>query len=202
MPYRKNADENAPSRKYFSAASCDSSRRRRASPHIKYSGSESTSSATNIVSRSFGRGEEHHPAEGEHASAGTSRFGDAGLVALLARRCPGSADACGVNASRPLARDSRRSTFGADRGARRSARRRGSPTSSSVPCRNSAGRRRPRRPPRRSARADADPRPTITTATKAATRPPEAQHELRRVTHCRVAGRPRRARPRRRRRTR
>ena len=37
----------------MTAASCDSSRRRRASPHIRYSGRESTSSATNIVSRSF-----------------------------------------------------------------------------------------------------------------------------------------------------
>jgi hypothetical protein len=51
-PKRKNADEKAPSRKYFSAASWDSSRRRRASPHSRYSGSEKTSSATNSVSRS------------------------------------------------------------------------------------------------------------------------------------------------------
>ena len=44
---------NAPSRKYFSAASCDSSRRRRDRPAIRYSGSDSTSSATNISSRLF-----------------------------------------------------------------------------------------------------------------------------------------------------
>ena len=37
----------------MTAASCDSSRRRRASPHIRYSGRLSTSSAMNIVSRSF-----------------------------------------------------------------------------------------------------------------------------------------------------
>ena len=33
--YRKNAEANAPSRKYLTAASWDSSRRRRASPHIR-----------------------------------------------------------------------------------------------------------------------------------------------------------------------
>src|SRR5208283_4921088 len=56
MPNRKKAEENAPSRKYFMAASCESSRRRRASPHSRYSGSDSTSSATNMVSRSFEAG--------------------------------------------------------------------------------------------------------------------------------------------------
>ena len=45
-------EEKAPSRKYFIAASWLSSRRRRARPHSRYSGSESTSSATNMVSRS------------------------------------------------------------------------------------------------------------------------------------------------------
>ena len=34
-PNRKNADEKAPSRKYLSAASCEMSRRRRASPDIR-----------------------------------------------------------------------------------------------------------------------------------------------------------------------
>ena len=43
---------NDPSRKYLSAASWLSSRRRRAKPHIRYSGSERTSSPTNIVMRS------------------------------------------------------------------------------------------------------------------------------------------------------
>ena len=37
----------------MTAASCESSRRRRASPHMRYSGRLSTSSATNIVSRSL-----------------------------------------------------------------------------------------------------------------------------------------------------
>src|SRR5215471_16034255 len=52
-PNRKNAEEYAPSRKYFIAASCDSRRRRRAMPHSRYSGRDSTSSAMNIVSRSL-----------------------------------------------------------------------------------------------------------------------------------------------------
>ncbi len=61
MPNRKNAEENAPSRKYFMAASCESSRRRRASPHSRYSGSDSTSSATNMVSRSLDAGNSSMP---------------------------------------------------------------------------------------------------------------------------------------------
>ena len=52
MPKMKNAEANAPSRKYFSDASWDSRRRRLASPERTYSGSESTSRATNRVSRS------------------------------------------------------------------------------------------------------------------------------------------------------
>src|SRR5690606_40958028 len=50
---RKNTEENAPSRKYLSAASWLMSRRRRASAQSTYSGSDSTSSATNIVMRSL-----------------------------------------------------------------------------------------------------------------------------------------------------
>src|SRR3954454_21433134 len=49
MPKMKNADANAPSRKYLSAASWLMSRRRRASAHSRYSGNENTSSATNMV---------------------------------------------------------------------------------------------------------------------------------------------------------
>jgi hypothetical protein len=60
-PNRKNAEENEPSRKYFMAASCDSRRRRRASPHSRYSGSDSVSSATNIVSRSLAAGKSSMP---------------------------------------------------------------------------------------------------------------------------------------------
>src|SRR5882757_2176089 len=55
-PYRKNAEANAPSRKYLTAASWDSSRRRRAKPVSRYSGSDSTSSDTNITSRLFDAG--------------------------------------------------------------------------------------------------------------------------------------------------
>src|SRR6266699_1465314 len=60
-PNRKNADENAPSRKYFIAASCESSLRRLASAQSRYSGSDSTSSATNMVSRSFDAGNSSMP---------------------------------------------------------------------------------------------------------------------------------------------
>ena len=60
-PNRKNAEENEPSRKYFIAASCDSRRRRRASPHSRYSGSDSVSRATNIVSRSLAAGKSSMP---------------------------------------------------------------------------------------------------------------------------------------------
>ena len=52
MPKSSSAEENAPSRKYFIDASCESRRRRRAMPVSRYSGRESTSSATNSVSRS------------------------------------------------------------------------------------------------------------------------------------------------------
>ncbi|GAB3359003.1 hypothetical protein GCM10027452_24790 [Micromonospora halotolerans] len=52
-PKRKNAEAYAPSMKYFSEASWLSSRRRRASAQSRYSGSEKTSSAMNMVSRSF-----------------------------------------------------------------------------------------------------------------------------------------------------
>src|SRR5579859_1375875 len=61
MPNRKKAEENAPSRKYFMAASDESSRRRRARPHSRYSGSDSTSSATNMVSRSLAAGNSNMP---------------------------------------------------------------------------------------------------------------------------------------------
>ena len=60
-PNRKNADENAPSRKYLTAASCESRRRRRASPHSRYSGRDRTSSATNMVSRSLEAGNSSMP---------------------------------------------------------------------------------------------------------------------------------------------
>ncbi len=61
IPNRKNAEENAPSRKYFTDASCESRRRRLARPHSTYSGSDSTSSATNMVSRSLDAGNSSMP---------------------------------------------------------------------------------------------------------------------------------------------
>ena len=71
-PNRKNAEENAPSRKYFIAASCESSLRRLAMPQSRYSGSESTSSATNMVSRSFDAGNSSMPPMANSASGYTS----------------------------------------------------------------------------------------------------------------------------------
>src|SRR2546430_2126568 len=67
-PYRKNADAKAPSRKYLTAASCDSSRRRRARPAIRYNGSDSTSRATNISSRLLAIGKISMPPTANSAS--------------------------------------------------------------------------------------------------------------------------------------
>src|SRR5258708_27636790 len=67
-PNRKKADEKAPSRKYFIAASCESSLRRRASPQSRYSGSERTSRATNMVSRSFQAGKSSIPPTAQRVS--------------------------------------------------------------------------------------------------------------------------------------
>ena len=70
------------------AASCESSRRRRASPHSRYSGSESTSSATNIVSRSFAAGNSIMPPTANSVSGNTSVCADAGQQPRRApRRC-------------------------------------------------------------------------------------------------------------------
>ena len=65
---KKNADENAPSRKYFSADSCEAKRRRRESPAIKYNGSESISRATNKVMRSLEIGNKSIPATANRVS--------------------------------------------------------------------------------------------------------------------------------------
>ena len=81
MPNRKNAEANAPSRKYFSAASWLTSRRRRAMAHSRYSGSEKTSSATNIVSRSLAETNSIMPASANSVSGKTSVAPDcAGLT--------------------------------------------------------------------------------------------------------------------------
>ncbi len=56
----------------MTAASWDSSRRRRASPHITYSGSDSTSSAMNIVSRSLAATNAIIPPSANSANGNTS----------------------------------------------------------------------------------------------------------------------------------
>ena len=95
MPNRKNAEEKAPSRKYFMAASCESSRRRLASPHSRYSGSDSTSSATNMVSRSFAAGNSIIPPTANIVS---------GKISVCMIPAPGPRVPRGCPASRPPAR--------------------------------------------------------------------------------------------------
>ena len=98
MPYRKKPEENAPSRKYFSAASWLSSRRRRASPHSRYSGSDSTSSATNIVSRSLDAGNSIMPPTANSISGKTSVCSTPRVEASRSASVPGSAAAWPANA--------------------------------------------------------------------------------------------------------
>ena len=102
-PNRKNADENAPSRKYFSAASWDSRRRRRASPHIRYSGRDRTSSATNIVRKSPAAGNSIMPPMANMVSGNTSVWINAALVATFSATLPGTVEASGVKASKATA---------------------------------------------------------------------------------------------------
>ncbi len=97
VPYRKNADENDPRRKYLRLASCDSRRRRRARPHMRYSGSESTSSAMNIVSRSFAAGKSSIPPTENSSSGNTSDCTRPARRAWASAGEPGTAEACGVN---------------------------------------------------------------------------------------------------------
>jgi hypothetical protein len=98
VPNRKNAEEKAPSRKYFSAASCDSSRRRRARPDIRYSGSDRTSNATNIVSRSCDAGNSSIPPMENSSSGKTSDCTSPARSACSSAGEPGTAEACAVNA--------------------------------------------------------------------------------------------------------
>ncbi|CAM5448064.1 hypothetical protein SALBM311S_04500 [Streptomyces alboniger] len=83
MPNRVNAEANAPSRKYLTAASCDISRLRRASAHSRYSGSEKTSSATNSVSRSLAAGKISMPAIANNSSGNTSVVVNPAFTAAL-----------------------------------------------------------------------------------------------------------------------
>jgi len=71
-PYKKMAELSAPSRKYFNEASWLSSRRRRAIPHKTYSGNDSTSRATNMVSRSLAAAKTIMPASENSSSGKTS----------------------------------------------------------------------------------------------------------------------------------
>ncbi len=100
-PNRKNADEKAPSRKYFSAASWDSSRRRRAMPHIRYSGSENTSSATNMVIRSDEAGNTIMPPRANRASGKTSVCSSRAADASASARLPGTVAADAANVLTP-----------------------------------------------------------------------------------------------------
>ena len=97
MPNRKKAEEKAPSRKYFMAASCESSRRRRASPHSRYSGSDSTSSATNMVSRSFEAGNSSIPPTANSVSGKISVCMIPAARPSRSSGLPGGAAACAAN---------------------------------------------------------------------------------------------------------
>ena len=127
-----------PAESISATASCDSSRRRRASPHSRYSGSDSTSSAMNMVSRSSAAGNSSMPPTANIVSGNTSVCMTPALVASCSATLPAIADACGVNASRPRAP---LSLLGCAARSRRSAisRMPSTPTSRMVPCRNSAG---------------------------------------------------------------
>ncbi len=73
----------------MTAASCEISRRRRASPHSRYSGSDSTSRATNSVTVSVAAGKIIIPPIANSASGKTSVcIGAATLVATRSRAEP------------------------------------------------------------------------------------------------------------------
>jgi len=99
VPNRKNAEANAPSRKYLSEASCERSRRRRASPASRYSGRESTSSAMNMVRRSPAAGKTIMPPTANITSGYTSVCTRPARRTWSSYSVPGTAAACGANAS-------------------------------------------------------------------------------------------------------
>ena len=86
---RKKAEEKAPRRKYFIAASCESARRRRAVAHRTYSGSESTSKAMKSVSRSPADVKASMPPTAKRASGKTSVCSRPAAVASRSSREPG-----------------------------------------------------------------------------------------------------------------
>ncbi len=105
MPNSKNAEENAPSRKYFIAASCEISRRRRARPHSRYSGSEKTSSATNSTSRSLAEANSIMPPTANSVSGKTSVCSTRAAVPSRSASDPGTAAAWPANADSPPSTD-------------------------------------------------------------------------------------------------
>lgn len=102
MPNSVNAEANAPSRKYLTAASCDISRLRRASAHSRYSGRERTSRATNRVSRSLAAGKTSMPATAKSSSGNTSVVVNPALTARFSLSLPGTAAACAAKESTRL----------------------------------------------------------------------------------------------------
>ncbi len=133
MPNRVNAEANAPSRKYLTAASCDISRLRRASAHSRYSGREKTSRATNSVSRSLAEGNTSMPAIAKSSSGKTSVVVKPAFTAAFSLSLPGTDAACAAKESTrlPCAAGSRRRSAKVNRATR--------PASRIVPCRNRAG---------------------------------------------------------------
>ena len=79
------------------AASCESSRRRLARPHSRYSGSDSTSSATNMVSRSFAAGKSIIPPTANIVSGKISVCMIPAPRASRSSGLPGVAAACAAN---------------------------------------------------------------------------------------------------------
>ena len=102
IPNRKKADENAPSRKYFRPASWLSRRRRRAIALSRYSGSDMTSRATNIVSRSLAARKTIMPPRENSASGNTSECSSRAAVASSSCTLPGTDAAAAENTEAPL----------------------------------------------------------------------------------------------------
>ncbi len=124
----KKPEENAPRMKYFSAASCDSNRRRRAIPVSRYSGSDMISSATNIVSRSLAATKSIIPPTANSSRGQISVCSQPAVVKSRSSSEPGTVEARGAKAS-PAG-----STL---RSAMKSAAM--APTTSTTPCRKRAG---------------------------------------------------------------
>ena len=143
----------------MSAASCDTNRRRRASPHIRYSGSDNTSRATNIVNRSSAAPKIIMPANANIISGKISVCATTALAATFSATLPGTAAACGVKPSSPPP---------AEAGMRRSAASSTPrmPINSNSPCKNRAGRSTASEPTAALLPGE-DPNPAVTDTTAA-----------------------------------